>query len=227
MNGRVRAAIGAAVGGLLILAGTAVPAAAHVSVKADQAVAGSYAVLTFGVPHGCDGSPTTKIAIKIPESVTSTKPTVVADWRTEVVRVALTEPKTDSHGNKITERVDQVVYTAETPLPDELRQTFEVQVKLPDDAAGTTLTFPTVQSCVKGETAWIQVAQAGQNADDLDHPAPSVDVVAAPAGPGVSEATTGVQAAAPTAWTGPAGLAAGVVGLLLGGIALARTRQRP
>lgn len=218
----------APVGGLLILVATAAPAAAHVSVKADQAVAGGYAVLTFGVPHGCDGSPTTKIAIKIPESITSTKPTVVADWRTEVVRVALTEPKTDSHGNKITERVDQVVYTAETPLPDELRQTFEVQVKLPDDAAGTTLAFPTVQSCVKGETAWIQVAQAGQNADDLDHPAPSVDVVAAPpAGTGVSEATAGDQAATPTAWTGPAGLAAGVVGLLLGGIALARTRQRP
>jgi uncharacterized protein YcnI len=221
MAKRVLPVIGAAVGGLLIMAWSVVPAAAHVSVKADQAVAGGYSVLTFGVPHGCEGSPTTKIAIKIPESITSVKPTVVADWRAEVVRVKLAEPQTDSHGNQVTERVDQVVYTAETPLPDELRQTFDVQVKLPDDAAGTTLTFPTVQSCVKGETAWIQAAGAGQNADELDHPAPSVEVVGEPP----AEAAAGDQAAASPDWTGPAGLAAGLAGLVLGGIALARTRR--
>ncbi len=221
MRKRVLPVIGAAIGALLITAWSAAPAAAHVSVKADQAVAGGYTVLTFGVPHGCEGSPTTKIAIKIPESVTSVKPTVVADWTTEVVRIKLAEPQTDSHGNKITERVDQVVYTAATPLLDELRQTFEVQLKLPDNAAGTTMTFPTVQSCVKGETAWIQVPAPGQNGEELEHPAPSIEVVA-PEQPATDLAVT---ADAPLSWTGPAGLVAGLIGLVLGGIALARTRK--
>ncbi|WP_161606123.1 YcnI family protein [Microlunatus speluncae] len=231
MGRRVLPVVGAALGGLLIAAWSAIPAAAHVSVKADQAVAGGYAVLTFAVPHGCEGSPTTKIAIKIPESVTSTKPTVVADWQVEAPQVKLAQPQTDSHGNQITERVDQVIYTAETPLPDALRQTFEVQVKLPEDAAGTTLAFPVVQSCVQGETAWIQVAAAGENGEELEHPAPAIKIVAAEpdevtAGSGTPGEPT-QAAAAPVGWTGPAGLAAGVLGLVLGGIALARTRQRP
>ncbi len=236
---RVLPAIGAAIGGLVIAVCAAAPAAAHVSVKADQAVAGGYAVLTFAVPHGCEGSPTTRIAIKIPETITTTKPTVVADWQVEAPLVKLAEPQTDSHGNQITERVDQVIYTARTPLLDALRQTFEVQVKLPEDAAGQTLAFPVVQSCVKGETAWIQVAAAGENGEELEHPAPSIEVLAAESSAeghagdadageaNAGEADAGEPAAAPLGWTGPAGLVAGLLGLALGGFALARTRQRP
>lgn len=215
-----RTALAALTGGILILLLGTTPAGAHVSVSTERAVAGEYAVLTFAVPHGCAGSPTTRIAIKIPESITTTKPTVVADWKAEVVRVKLAEPKTDSHGTTITERVDQVVYTAEQPLPDDLRQTFQVQVKLPDDAVGSTLAFPTVQTCSKGETAWIQVPAAGQDPDTLESPAPSVEV----AGP-AAEKAPGSEANA-VAWTGPAGLVAGLLGLAAGGYALIRTRRR-
>ncbi|MFC7624203.1 YcnI family protein [Microlunatus sp. GCM10028923] len=210
------------IGGILLLLLGATPASAHVSVSTARAVAGEYAVLTFAVPHGCEGSPTTKIAIKIPEVITTTKPTVVADWKAEVVRVKLAEPKTDSHGTTITERVDQVVYTAEQPLPDELRQTFQVQVKLPDDAAGTTLAFPTVQTCAKGETAWIQVPAAGQDPETLELPAPSVAVT----GPESSAAPAVPAAESSLGWTGPAGLVAGLLGLAAGGYALIRTRRR-
>lgn len=217
-GGPLCAGLSAVIGGLLILTWAAAPAFAHVSVNPKQAVAGEYAVLTFAVPHGCDGSATTAIAIQIPEPIVSAKPTVQADWTAEAIRAKLAEPQTDSHGNEITDRVDQIVYTAKTPLPDDLRQTFDVQVKLPEEAAGQTLAFPTVQTCEEGETAWVQVKQAGQDDEELEHPAPTVEVSA-------GEASEDAAAPVNTSWTGPAGLAAGVVGLVVGGIALFRTRR--
>ncbi|GAB3761150.1 YcnI family copper-binding membrane protein [Microlunatus parietis] len=219
----MRPVVPAVIGGFLLLLLGATPAGAHVSVSAERAVAGEYAVLTFAVPHGCEGSPTTKIAIKIPESITTTKPTVVADWKAEVVRAKVAEPRTDSHGNTVTERVDQVVYTAEQPLPDELRQTFQVQVKLPDDAAGTTLAFPTVQTCTEGETAWIQVPAAGQDPDTLETPAPALEVTGPE--PAAAPESAENRDSSSLAWTGPAGLVAGLLGLAAGGYALIRTRR--
>lgn len=98
--------------------GGALAASAHVSVSPNTTAAGSYALLTFGVPHGCAGSPTTKVAIKIPEQITAVTPTVNPNWDVQKVMVPLNPAVTDSHGNQVTERVDQVVYTAKTPLPD-------------------------------------------------------------------------------------------------------------
>ncbi len=40
-----------------------------------DAAAGAFTILTMSVPHGCDGSPTTKVEIQIPESVLSVTPT--------------------------------------------------------------------------------------------------------------------------------------------------------
>src|SRR5690606_13366926 len=48
----------------------ATPAAvAHVSITPQEAAAGSYAKLTFRVPHGCDGSATKAVRITIPEGI--------------------------------------------------------------------------------------------------------------------------------------------------------------
>ena len=53
----------------------AAPAQAHVSGTPSDASAGAFTVLTMSVPHGCDGSPTTKVEIQMPESVLSVTPT--------------------------------------------------------------------------------------------------------------------------------------------------------
>lgn len=49
----------------LLVAGSSV-ASAHVNVKPDTTAAGAHALLTFGVPHGCEGSSTTRVSIQIP-----------------------------------------------------------------------------------------------------------------------------------------------------------------
>lgn len=173
-----KTAAGLAAAAALVFAG-ATTANAHVTIAEGTVTAGKYATLTFAVPHGCDGSATTKVAMQIPTGVNTVVPTRNAFYTVDTVSEQLDSPATDSHGNTITSRVSQVVYTATTPLPSTQRDTFSLLVKVPEDAAGTTLYFPTVQTCERGEHAWVQIPVAGQDAHDLDAPSPQVRVVAA------------------------------------------------
>lgn len=244
---RLLARVGAVTGvaGLLTL-GLAGPASAHVSVSASDTGAGAYMVLTFSVPHGCDGSPTTAIAISLPDGINEATATRNPYYTLAKTTEKLTEPLVTEDGDEVTERTSVVTYTATTPLPDGDRDTLELSVQLPEDAEGETLTFPVVQTCAKGETAWTEVPAAGQSEDDLDHPAPAVTVTAAGegdhhGGATEDEAADAAQVSAETGTTSAAqessasdedgdglaiaGLAAGVVGLLVAAVALARTRR--
>ncbi|MGO2171703.1 MAG: YcnI family copper-binding membrane protein [Micrococcaceae bacterium] len=221
-----------------LILGGAVAANAHVSIAEGPVEAGSYEILTLGVPHGCDGAATTKVAIQIPEGINAVTPTRNSLYTVEKVMEDLDTPITDSHGNEVTERVAQVVYTAATPLPDGQRDAFELSLQIPEDAADTTLYFPTVQTCEQGETAWVQIPEEGQDGHDLDAPAPSVDVVAASAsshGHGDSTDAT-AEAHDEDAASAPASadqtplvvtsLAVGSLGLIVAIIALLRGRKK-
>lgn len=227
---RLGAAAGAA--GLLTLA-LAAPASAHVTVTPSDTAAGAFVVLTFSVPHGCDGSPTTGITIQVPEEILSVTPTRNPLYEVEKSVVQLDEPVEDAHGNSITERVGEVIYTARTPLPDGERDAFELSLQLPD-AAGETLAFPVIQACEKGETAWVETPAEGQDAEELERPAPSVTI---------TEATGDEHSAAETVSTEESeadavddsdsgnglaitGLVVGAVGVIVGGTALVRTRKQ-
>jgi periplasmic copper chaperone A len=153
-------------------------AAAHVTIQEDQVAAGSSAILTFAFSHGCEGSPTTKVRIQLPESIPTVAPTINPGWDAEKVTEALDTPIEGSHGEQITERVSEVVYTAHTPIEDGFRDTFELSVSIPEDAAGETIYFPTIPTCETGETAWIEIPAEGQDPEELESPAPGVEVVA-------------------------------------------------
>lgn len=221
-----------------IVALTAGAASAHVSVSPDTTAAGSYAVLTFSVPHGCEGSPTTKIAIQLPADVPQVTPTVNPNWTVEKVAEKLPEPLTDEDGNQVTERTSQVVYTAKTPLEDGYRDTLALSLQLPEKV-GETLQFPVLQTCAKGETAWNETAAEGQDEEELKNPAPTVTITEASAGGhhgGAAEPDDeSDDAAAATADAADddgdgnglaiGGLVAGIGGLALGGLALARSNK--
>jgi uncharacterized protein YcnI len=214
-------------------------ASAHVSISPSEGAAGSYAVLTASVPHGCDGSPTTKVAIQMPEQILSVTPTRNPLWEVEKVMEKLDEPVTDAHGNEITERVGQVVYTAKTPLPEGYRDAFELSLKVPD-AEGETLVFPTVQTCKKGETAWVETAPEGST-EELEAPAPTFTVLPAEGdGHGADPAADDAEAEEVAAddmetvaaesedsnTLGLLGLVAGLLGLAAGAMALVQVRRR-
>lgn len=158
-------------------------ASAHVSVNGTSTAAGSSSVLTFSVGHGCDGSATNRIAIQMPEDIVAVTPDRQPFYDVETKMETLAKPITDSHGNEITERVAQVIFTAKTPLPDGQRDTFDLSVNLPDKA-GESLAFPTIQTCEKGETAWTEIAAEGKGSDDLESPAPSLTLTASAEGDG-------------------------------------------
>jgi uncharacterized protein YcnI len=216
------------------------PASAHVTATPSTAAAGAYTVATFAVGHGCEGSPTTKIEIQVPESVLSVAPTRNPFYEVEKTIEQLDEPVADAHGNEVTERVASIVYTADTPLPEGQRDTFELSFQVPD-AEGEMLTFPTVQTCEEGETGWVEVPADGQDADELESPAPGFEITAAgagghgddasaePAADEPAEESTDETVAADAGDTSPAlgwiGLVAGLLGLAAGGLALARTRS--
>lgn len=199
----------------------AAPAAAHVSITSTTATVGAYAVLTVSVPHGCDGSATTKVEVQLPEEVLSVTPTRNPFWDVRTTTVPLDEPATDAHGNTVTERMGSVVYTAREPLPEGQRDAFDLALRLPDQAG--TLAFPTVQTCETGAVAWVETPAEGQSADELDHPAPALTITD-------GDVTDPSASAAPAADGSEAmavfGVGAGFLGLLVGGAAVARGRRR-
>lgn len=218
-------------------------ASAHVSMSADTTAAGSTAVLALNVGHGCEESPTTRIAVKIPAGINEVKPTVNSGWTVTKRDAKLAKPITDDAGNSITSRVDQVIWTAKTPLPEGYRDVLSLQLTIPEDAVDQQLSFPTVQTCTEGETAWIQIPAAGQDHDELENPAPTITVTAAEgeghhAAGSTGEASPEPAVAAPGAaadlqassmgsvgsGAGLAGLVMGALGLVAGGTALVRTR---
>lgn len=238
---------GAGAAALGIVALSAGAASAHVTVTPSTTAAGAYTVLTFSVGHGCEGSPTTKIAIQMPEAIPAVTPTLNQGWDVRKVSEKLAEPIEDAHGNKLTERISQVVYTAKTPLADGFRDTFELSVQLPE-TEGETVTFPVVQTCQQGQTGWIETPAEGQDPEELESPAPAFTITSASGeghhGDAADEESTeptesmestesdGAEAADAegddSEGNGLAvgGLVAGIGGLALGGLALARSGKK-
>ncbi|CAN5634181.1 hypothetical protein BH10ACT3_BH10ACT3_12030 [soil metagenome] len=245
---RVASAVLVASAGTLLWCGTA---SAHITPQDPDAPSGAYFTTAFKVAHGCDGSPTTRIEIKMAEGVTSVKPQPVAGWTLSTTMREL-DPPIDNHGTAITESVDTVVWEGGS-LPDDQLQMFWVSMKLPEGEPGTALAFPVVQTCAEGSTDWIDPVVEGQA--EPEHPAPSVTLTsaegeghdaadavdevaqdgdAAPDEDALQDATgAGTDLAADddssnglALGLGIGGLVLGAAGLVTGGVALSRSNRR-
>lgn len=207
------------------------PASAHVGLDPTTTGAGEGATLEFSFGHGCDGSPTERLEIQLPEEVLTAAPVVGGPWSIDVNTSELDEPVEHGH-SEITERVDSVVFTADEPIDDSYRGVAEMRITIPDVDPGTLLEFPTVQSCTEGETGWVQ---SSVDETEPDFPAPAFEVTAGSDDDVHSEDGSDADAQSSqtrdadsssddsdsnaVAWVG-AGL--GAAGLLAGGVALAR-----
>lgn len=209
----------AAVAGTALALSAPLAAHAHVSANATSTAAGSFTVVTFSVPHGCEESPTQVVTIDLPESVPSVTPTVNPSWSVEMV----------TEGDRMT----QVVYTSLTGgLPSDLRDTFALSLRLPEGAAGDRVEFPVTQTCTEGTAEWVGedvpvvvlTASMGDDhghshGDDASHDHGSDEASASDA-----DAATGSPAQVDLL-----ARVLGVVGLIVGavGIALAVLARRP
>lgn len=142
----------------LTAAVAASPATAHVHTDPMTVKPGARATVAFRITHGCDGSPTVKVALRLPAGVTRATPVAVAGW------------KASARGRVVTWSGGRLAPTA--------TQAFALTATFP--ATEGVLAFPMVQTCVKGENAWIDPTVAGQ--PEPAHPAPMIGVgVAVPA----------------------------------------------
>ncbi|MFT2752872.1 YcnI family protein [Clavibacter sp. Sh2088] len=216
---RIRVAAGAALG-LALAVSAPLAASAHVELDASTTAPASLSVLTFAVGHGCEGSATTALAIRFPADVQAVKPTLAPGWSVAEQEAA--------DGTTVT-------YTADTPLPDALRATVQVEALLPvDGAAGDVVAFPTLQTCVQGSTDWAETPAAGT---EPDHPAPAITLTDAASATGAStgsaagttEAAAATPAAAPVdpvaRLLGLGSLVVGVVAVMLLTIGMRRPQQ--
>ncbi len=159
---------------LLALAAAAVvaPATAHVTIDQREASAHSYFKAQLRVGHGCKGSPTVRVRVRLPEGTVSVKPQPKPGWKVETTRVKLAQPVDDGHGGKITETVGEVAWSGGRLL-DEHFDEFAVMMRLPD-RPGATLYFPVVQECEQGVHRWIEIPEPGKSAGDYREPAPAL-----------------------------------------------------
>jgi len=149
---------------------------AHVTLEVQQAPAGSTYKAVLRVPHGCAGSPTTAVRIKIPDGVTGVKPQPKPGWQVATVKGKLAQPIKDDHGNAVTEGIVEVAWSGGNLL-DEHYDEFVLRMGLPK-TPDVTLHVPVVQECAKGVERWIEIPAAGQKAGDLKLPAPQLKLTA-------------------------------------------------
>jgi uncharacterized protein YcnI len=158
-----------------ILAMTATGAFAHATFEKGEAQQGAGYKAVLRVPHGCNGEATLKVRIQIPEGVIAVKPMPKAGWTLETVKGPY-EKEYDYFGSKLSEGVKEVVWTGE--LPDEFYDEFVFSARMTDAfAVGSMVYFPTVQECANGAERWIEIPAEGQDAHDLEGPAPGVKIV--------------------------------------------------
>jgi uncharacterized protein YcnI len=145
------------------------PARAHVTLDRNEAPADSFFNAMVNVPHGCEGSPTLKVRVRIPDGVIGVKPQPKSGWELAIRKEKLAQPIVESHGRTITEVVAEVTWTGK--LVDENFDQFGIHMRLPNKP-GETLYFPTVQECEKGVHRWIEIPAAGKSRGDYKEPAP-------------------------------------------------------
>jgi len=154
----------------------ALPALAHVGLESKSALAGSDYKAVFQVGHGCEGSPTTGMAVQIPTGFQGAKPYQKAGWTVTVKREKLAKPY-DSHGKAVTEDVSLVSWTAnskDAALQDANFDEFMLRGKLPE-AAGP-LWFKVLQTCENGSNDWSEMPVSGTSSKGLKSPAVLLDV---------------------------------------------------
>jgi uncharacterized protein YcnI len=153
-------------------------ALAHVTFEAPQATPDSTYKAVLRIPHGCDGQPTLKVRVRIPEGIVAVKPMPKAGWTLETAKGAYVRAY-QVHGEAVSEGVTDIIWSGS--LDDGHYDEFVFQARFTDAfQPGATVYFPVVQECDGKIAEWTEVPAAGQDPHSLKSPAPGVKVVAAP-----------------------------------------------
>jgi uncharacterized protein YcnI len=217
-----------------LVAVTALPAAAHVSLSPDSSPKGATAELTFRVPNEESNATTTTLQVQLPTAhpIAQVLPRQIPGWTVTVKTTALTKPlKTDD--GTFTTAVSEIDWTGGS-IPVGQYQDFQISVDpLPADTG--QLVFKAVQTYSNGDIVrWIDLTEPGQ--PEPEHPAPVLTLTAAGSSAATADgagsdakpaanAATAAVAAQPSGdrGTDTVGIVLGALGLAAGLAALALT----
>lgn len=160
-----------------LAAAVATPAFAHVTLDTKEAKVGASFKGVLRVPHGCGGTATTALRVRIPEGVIAVKPMPKPGWTLATVDGAYAKSYNQAHGTTLAKGVREIAWTGGN-LPDKWYDEFVfVGVVAADMKAGDTLYFPVVQECEQGVHRWIGIPAAGATATEDAEPAPALKLV--------------------------------------------------
>lgn len=214
--------------GAALVATTAAPASAHVTVSSPSATQGGWGTIVFKVPTESDTASTTKLTVTVPENapLASVSYQPVTGWTTTVNKVKLATPVTIGEAT-ITERVGSITWTAnkDAAIKPGQFQTFPMSAgPLPKIDA---VTFTATQTYSDGKVVeWNQPEVAGAAEPDL--PAPTLKLAAESASDAHHSAST-TAAETTTSSTSPwsiAALIASVVAIVISVIAIVGSRAK-
>ena len=195
-------------------------ASAHVGVASPDASPGGYGKIVFRVPNESDSASTVKVRIQIPTDppLASLSVQPVPGWTATTTKTPLDPPVTDDDGNKTTEAVSVVEFSADAGgiAPGQFQEFALSGGPFPDAAS---LTFPVVQTYSDGnESAWIDPTVDGQ--PEPEHPAPVLSLAAgsaaAPTSSAADTATAAPEHTATTSSSSGVALFLSIVALLVG-----------
>jgi periplasmic copper chaperone A len=133
----------------------------HIVLENKSATTGSTYKAVFQVGHGCNGSPTTAIAVQIPSGFQDAKPYPKAGWALAI------DP------NKL---VTWTALTKEAALQHAHFDEFVLRGKLPDTAG--PMWFKVLQSCENASNNWSDVPVTGVSTKGMKSPAALLEVTA-------------------------------------------------
>jgi uncharacterized protein YcnI len=169
-------------GAVALMTWIAVPAFAHVDITPGEVPADSHERLSFGLEHGCGESPTVSVAIQIPEGVVEVDPINIPGFEVTTESGEYATP-VEMDGESLTEGVKVITWTG-GPIDAHTEQAFEFDAHIAAPA-GTTLEFPTVQTCEEGELDWIEAPLA--DGSEPEYPAPELVVTDGSGSTGTTE----------------------------------------
>lgn len=153
-------------------------ASAHITLERQEAPVGSTYKAVLRVPHGCSGSPTTAIRVRVPAGIIAVKPMPKPGWQLNTVSGKYPKPYM-LRGATVTEGVTEISWSAGKLLDAHYDEFVFAGTIAEELGGGQTIYFPVVQECEQGVSRWIDIPAAGHGHDSKT-PAPSLKLIAKP-----------------------------------------------
>lgn len=157
-------------------------AAAHVTVNPSETTSGSWAKLTFRVPNESATASTVSLSIALPTDHPFPNVSLmpVPGWTASTTTATLDPPVTEGNFT-LDEATDSVSWTADDGVGVSPGEFMEFSISVGPVPSTSSLALPATQTYSDGTVVeWADIAAAGEDPHDLDHPAPVLTI--APSG---------------------------------------------